>query len=131
MKTNSKERIAQMQLLVSIASNSLTLDFGKINTLRNNLKSLKSQLAYVGTAEDIKAANIMLSVLPKPHSVKEKIAHQEWLEFQLWQFGVLAKQMPSKSVKHQMDKIKALFMSKANFVQREEFLNAYSAVESL
>lgn len=131
MKTNSKERIAQMQLLTGIVSNTFTLDYGKINTLRNNLKSLKSQLAYVGTDEDIKAVNIMLSTLPKPHSVKEKIAHQEWLEFQLWQFGVLAKQMPSKSVKHQMDKIKDLFMSKANFVQREEFLNAYSAVENL
>lgn len=130
MKTNN-ERVAQANVLVNSAVNTTFPSFELINSLNAHLKGLKAQVAVAGSADDVKAMNILLSLLPKPSSVKEKSAHMEWTKFQLWCWNIIAKKRPSALLKRQMSQKKAIFFKHANYVQQEEFKNIYSVVEGM
>ena len=130
MKTTN-QKVAQANALTTAATNTLTPSFALTNSLRKHLKNLKAQVTVAGSPEDVKSMNIMLSLLPKPKSISEKIASMDWVSFNLWCWNIIAKQCPSALLKRQMNQKKAIFFKHANYVQQEEFKNIYSVVEGM
>ena len=122
-------KIEQLRILVAEILKEGSTNFGRVNALTTELKNLRSlRVSRKMTTEEID--NLLLQ-LPQPITVTEKVAVEDWVEYDLWKWTVIAKAKPSKSLKKDMLTKKGIFWEHASFIQKEEFKNIFSVVEKM
>ena len=105
-------KVIEARALVNAANSDTELGFNLINTL----------VSYLNNGPKSKEISVLLSTLPQPLLVCQRVEHMDEVEFLLWKWNVLSKDAPSRSLIKEMNDFQEtpLFES-ATFSQREKF----------